>query len=209
MSSLHVGGQACSAAAAVAAITRKHSYSRQRVYNTVGTPSESCPNRGIFLVAPANEFTALRSIYPTHHPMVTFYNPRARGVGQQDGGGDSDKEAGQQRSGDDSNPDEGEASSGHFWKGPWLSLCSATDAPIADECASDTEGRSLAHDRIVHAPREVMFLRCKQLVATVSVWWKLERRPHRMPCPSVWATSVSEQHLQPCSELTGGVLTAT
>ena len=39
--------------------------------------------------------------------------------------------------------DKGEVGGGHFEKGPWLSVCSAVDAPIPEQGASDTEGEYL------------------------------------------------------------------
>lgn len=59
---------------------------------------------------------------------------------QQENGGASDDDNTQRRSDEESDPDEGEAGGGHFRKGPWLSMCSAVDAPIADEGATDTKG---------------------------------------------------------------------
>lgn len=67
---------------------------------------------------------------------------RTRGTGQQEKGGGSDDDNPQRRS-DDSDRDEGEAGGGHFRKGPWLSLCSAVDAPIAEEGDSDSKGREV------------------------------------------------------------------
>ncbi|CAM9793757.1 unnamed protein product, partial [Ectocarpus sp. 12 AP-2014] len=51
----------------------------------------------------------------------------------------SDDDSAQRRLSNDSDPNEGEAGGGHFTKGPWLSLCSAIDAPIAEEGASDSK----------------------------------------------------------------------
>lgn len=61
-------------------------------------------------------------------------------MGQQESGGATSDEGNVQRPSDDSDPDEGEAGGGHFSKGPWLSLCSAVDCPIAEEGASDAKG---------------------------------------------------------------------
>lgn len=69
-----------------------------------------------------------------------------RGMGQpqrqQESGGISEEDNTQRRGEEEgeSDPDEGEAGGGHFRKGPWLSMCSAVDAPIAEEVASDTKG---------------------------------------------------------------------
>ncbi len=72
------------------------------------------------------------------HPTAHRTN-QTRGMGQQESGAASD-EGTAQRLSDDSDPDEGEAGGGHFRKGPWLSLCSAVDCPIAEEGASDSKG---------------------------------------------------------------------
>ncbi|CAM9502581.1 unnamed protein product, partial [Ectocarpus fasciculatus] len=70
---------------------------------------------------------------------LAFLQHGAGSVGQQDGGGVSDEDSAQRRLSNDSDPNEGEAGGGHFTKGPWLSLCSAIDAPIAEEGASDSK----------------------------------------------------------------------
>ncbi|CAM9122809.1 unnamed protein product [Ectocarpus sp. 12 AP-2014] len=71
--------------------------------------------------------------------LVAFRTFHLRSAGQQDGGGVSDDDSAQRRLSNDSDPNEGEAGGGHFTKGPWLSLCSAIDAPIAEEGASDSK----------------------------------------------------------------------
>ncbi|CAM9142835.1 unnamed protein product [Ectocarpus sp. 4 AP-2014] len=70
---------------------------------------------------------------------LAFLQHGAGSAGQQDGGGVSDDDVAQRRLSNDSDPNEGEAGGGHFTKGPWLSLCSAIDAPIAEEGASDSK----------------------------------------------------------------------
>eukprot|EP00903_Cladosiphon_okamuranus_P019218 g17672.t1 len=69
---------------------------------------------------------------------LAFLQQGHSGAGQQENGGGSDEGIYHQLS-DDSDGDEGEAGGGHFRKGPWLSLCSALDAPIPEESASDSE----------------------------------------------------------------------
>lgn len=59
-----------------------------------------------------------------------------RGMGRE--GGVSDDDDGRGLS--DSDHDKGEVGGGHFLKGPWLSLCSAVDAPIPEDGASDAKG---------------------------------------------------------------------
>ncbi|CAB1107626.1 unnamed protein product [Ectocarpus sp. CCAP 1310/34] len=70
---------------------------------------------------------------------LAFLQHGAGSAGQQDGGGVSDDDSAQRRLSNDSDPNGGEAGGGHFTKGPWLSLCSAIDAPIAEEGASDSK----------------------------------------------------------------------
>lgn len=75
--------------------------------------------------------------------LVAFRTFHLRSAGQQDGGGVSDDDSAQRRLSNDSDTNEGEAGGGHFTKGPWLSLCSVIDAPIAEEGASDSKGKAV------------------------------------------------------------------
>lgn len=64
-------------------------------------------------------------------------------VGMSDGEGDTGSNS---RNADD----KGEVCGGHFSKGPWLALCSATDAPIPEEGASAARGTNIInkHSRV-------------------------------------------------------------
>lgn len=62
----------------------------------------------------------------------------------------SDGEGRSSRTGRKNKPDGrvGEIGGGHFCKGPWLSLCSALDAPAPEEGASDSEGELKHRERV-------------------------------------------------------------
>ena len=104
---------------------------------------------GIHVAHPSSMFLCRDTSdgHQTHVQTHVGRSTRTRGTGQQEAGGGSDEDN-HQRQSDDSDRDEGEAGGGHFGKGPWLSLCSAVDAPIPEEGASDGRGREIGFGRL-------------------------------------------------------------
>lgn len=104
---------------------------------------------GIHVVHPFSMFLCRDTPdgHQTHVQTHVGRSTRTRGTGQQEAGGGSD-DNNHQRQSDDSDRDEGEAGGGHFGEGPWLSLCSAVDAPIPEEGASDGRGREIGFGRL-------------------------------------------------------------
>eukprot|EP00752_Nemacystus_decipiens_P008272 g7396.t1 len=70
-------------------------------------------------------------------PLALLQQGHSGGTGQHEGGGGANDDN-HRRQSDDSDGNEGATGGGHFSKGPWLSLCSAVDAPIPEDGDGDS-----------------------------------------------------------------------
>ncbi|CAN0026633.1 unnamed protein product, partial [Pylaiella littoralis] len=159
----------------------------------INTPHFVLPGGSLSASSQQHTQTQSLAVYPDHAgaglssmrkrrrlpgPLAFLQHGGSVGLGQQpESGGASDDDNTQRRSDEESDPDEGEAGGGHFRKGPWLSLCSAVDAPIAEEGASDAKAVQAFLRGAVSPMSEVLSgdfdLRVPVVMAVIDVYTKL------------------------------------